>query len=134
MCGASSREHQFDALRQVAYYRIAHRLFVIDQGIGQIARERDRGGEWQTVLPSHDAFRRPHGVALFHDARGAADHHACDVRRLQWLLSLKILDGLDHGLMRDMGRIGFERGRLDGPVSAQPIHKPVQLWLASRRR
>src|SRR5262245_63472665 len=30
--------------------------------------------------------------------------------------------------MRDMGRIGFERGWLDSPVRAQPIQKPVQLW------
>ena len=81
--------HQFDALRQVAYHRVAHRLIVVDQRVGQIARERYRGGEWQTVLPAHDAFRRPHGVALFHDARAAANHHPREVRRLQWLLSLE---------------------------------------------
>ncbi len=76
------QDHQFDTLRQVAYHRVAHCLFVVDQGVGQITRERDRGGEWQAVLPSHDALRCSHGVAFFHDPWRPADHHACNVR---WL-------------------------------------------------
>jgi len=74
--------YQFDAPRQVADHRVVYRLLVIDQGIGQIARERDRSGEWQAVLPAHDALRRPYGVALFHDTRATANHHPCKVRRL----------------------------------------------------
>ena len=98
---------QFDALCQVAYHRVAHSLIVVGKRVRQIARERYRGGKWQAVLPSHDAFRRPHGVPLFHDARGAANNHPRDVLRLQWMLAWKILDRLDHSLMRDMSRIGF---------------------------
>jgi hypothetical protein len=46
-------------------------------------------------------------VPLFHDTRGAAYHHVPDVLRLQWMLALKILESLDHSLMRDMRGIGF---------------------------
>src|SRR5216683_3560988 len=99
--------HQFDTLRQVAYHRVAHSLIVVGKRVGQIARERYRGSKWQAVLPAHDAFRRPHGVPLFHETRGATNNHPRDVLRLQWMLSLEILDRLDDSLMRDMGRIGF---------------------------
>src|SRR5215467_27211 len=98
---------QFNALRQVAYYRIAYGLIVVDQRIGQIAREGYRGSKGQTVLPSHDAFRCPHGVPLFHDTRGTANHHARDMLRLQWMLALKSLNCLDYSLMCDMRGIGF---------------------------
>jgi hypothetical protein len=42
--------HQFDALRQVAYHRVAYSLIVVGKRVGQIARERYRGGKWQALL------------------------------------------------------------------------------------
>ena len=98
---------QCDALRQVAYHRVTYSLIVVDQRVGQIACERYRGSKGQTVLPSMTLSGGSHGVPLFHDTRCAANNHACDVLWLQWMLTLKILDRLDHSLMGDMGRIGF---------------------------
>ena len=73
------QRHQFDALRQVAYARVVYCLIIVDERIGEIARECYRGRKWQAILPSHDAFRRTHGVALFHDARNTMQHHPRDV-------------------------------------------------------
>ena len=49
----------------------------------------------------------------------------CDGLGIDGVLLLQLLDGLHHGLVRDMRRVGFEPYRVDGPGGSEPFQQLI---------
>src|SRR5688572_9820318 len=72
-------------------------------------------------------------MPLIHDVLVATDDDAGDSLGIDGVFLLQLLDGLHHGLVRDMRGIGFERQGLNGPGGSEPVEKSVQLrWQRKR--
>ena len=65
--------NQLDTLRQIADYGVLHRCIVIEERIGQVARQGDGGGEGRRHRLPMMVSRLAHGMALIHDVLVATD-------------------------------------------------------------